>query len=107
MHFYTIQYFFKIRNELPKMFVTVNAMECDYLKRQLRGKEVCEHVLSITHTHTHTHTRARACAHSLVKSWTRASLLECKSWLCHLLIICMALGKLYNLYFSVSFVKWQ
>ena len=64
MHFYTIQYFFKIRNELPKMFLTVNAMECDYLKRQLRGKEVCEHVLSITYTHTHTHTRTRARAHT-------------------------------------------
>ena len=99
MHFYTIQFFFQIRKELPKMFVTFNSMECDYLERQLRGKEVCEHVLSLYHTHTHTHT--------LVKSWTRASLLECKSWLCHLLVICMTLGKLYKLYFSVSFVKWR
>ena len=56
MHFYTIQFFFQIRKELPKMFVTFNSMECDYLERQLRGKEVCEHVLSLYHTHTHTHT---------------------------------------------------
>ena len=39
--------------------------------------------------------------------YAELSLLEYKSWLCHLLVICMTLGKLYKLYFSVSFVKWQ